>query len=315
MRRIVGALSSLAVVATLWAAFADDPPIVETDRRDPAPKVQFTPEEQEFASEILDELGWTLLQAIQPFVSFENPAVDEWGDGKLSLEKEELAEYRAILKPELLFLRKVCDLSEPEFQAISRSCEAALMGIVPQFLEEQEQYERDLNNGKDPVSAPKPLTQRFRESVSQTAECQLTPEQWSQYSAEFQLRTAHRKRVAILNLVARLDHDLLLTSTQREQVAKLLEENWSDSWSQSLGAFASESNFMPGLAEDEMRQILSPAQLEVLSHLPYDDDVSNFGDDSIAWIIDEDVEEVMVDEAVPADGKAPQEPKALGLEQ
>lgn len=317
MRRIVGALASLTVVVTLWAAFAaDDPRNVEADRRNPAPKVQFTPEEQEFASEVLDELGWTLLQAIRPFVNFEKPAVDEWGDGELSLEIGELAEYRAMLKPELLFLRKVCDLSEPEFQTISRSCEATLAGVARQFLEEQEQYERDLNNGKDSVSAPKPLTQRFQESVSQTAECQLTPEQWSRYSAECQLRTAHRKRVAILNLVARLDHDLLLSSTQREQVTKLLEEKWSDSWSQSLVAYASESNFMPQLAEDNLRPILSPAQLDTWSHAGYDDDVANFGDDSLDWIIDEEVvDEVMVDETAPADGKAPQEPKALRSEE
>lgn len=315
MQRIVGALSSLTLMVALWAAFADDSQNVESDRLVSNKSVSLTPEQHEFANEFLDAFGWTLLQAIQPYVTFENPDADELVAGELSLEDEELAEFRVMLKPELLFVRKVCDLPEPEFRTLSQSCEALLTGIVPQFFAEQEQREQALNNGKNPSAELKQLPQRIREAVSQIAECQLTPEQWSQFSAEFQLRTAHRKRVAILNLVARLDHDLLLTSTQREQVRKLLEDIWSDSWSQSLGAFASESNFMPFLAEDDLRPILSPAQLDTWSHSGYDDDVSNFGDDSLEWIIDEDVDEVMVDEAAPADGNAPQEPKALGLDQ
>ncbi|MBC7820925.1 MAG: hypothetical protein IAG10_28915 [Planctomycetaceae bacterium] len=300
MCRIVGALSSLTVMVTLWAAFADDPRIVEADRLVQAPPAQFTPEQQEFASEVLDELGWTVLQAIQPFVSFENPVIDEAAAVEF-LDELNLGTFRTMLKPELLFLRKVCDLSEPEYQTISQSCDAALREVVQQFVAEQEQ---DENDGKKPSIEPRPLPQRIRDAVSQIAECQLTPEQWARYSTEFQLRSAHHKRVAILNLVARLDHELRLSPTQREQFVKLLEANWKESWGQSLVAFTDESTFMPPLAQDDVRPILSPAQFEVLSELPYDDEPDIWGDGSIDWVLDMD-EAVMADEEAPADTNIP----------
>lgn len=303
MRRFVGALSSLTVIVTLWAAFAEEPRNVDADRIVQAPPVQFTPEQQEIASEVLDDLGWIVLQAIQPFVNTED-FVAEGGAGVEMILEEDLGEFRTMLKPELLFLRKVCDLSESEFQAMSQSCEASLREVVQQFVAEQEQQERDQNDGKKPSTEPKPLPQRIRESVSQIAECQLTPEQWARYSTEFQLRSAHQKRVAILNLVARLDHDLHLTTTQREQFVKLLEENWRESWSQSLVAFADESNFMPQLAQNDVRPILSPAQLEVLSELPYDDEPDIWGNGSIDWILDID-DAVVADDEAPADSNTP----------
>ncbi len=314
MRRIVGALSSLAVMATLWAAFADDPRDVEADRLLQAPPVQFTPEQQEFASEVLDELGWTVLQALLPQVSVENPAVAEAATVEMLLDELELGEFRTMLKPELLFLRKVCDLAEPEYQTIRQSCDASLREVVQQFVAEQEQHEQAENAGKKPSTELKPLPQRIREAVSRIAECQLTSEQWARYSTEFQLRSAHQKRVAILNLVARLDHDLRLTSTQREQFAKLLDDNWRESWSQSLAAFGDESNFMPLLAQDDVRPILSPAQFEVLSELPYDDDPDIWGNDSIDWILDME-DAALAHEESPADTDIPQTPKALESDQ
>ncbi len=316
MRQIVGALASLTVIVTLWAAFADDSQNVQVDRVVPDRLVQFTPEQQEFACEVLDEIGWILLEAIQSYVNFENPAADEWVEGGLSVEfNSEVAEFRAMLKPELLFVRKACDLPEPEFQTLSQSCEKSLSGVVEQFVAEQEQLEQELNNGKMPKTELKPLVQRIRESVSQTAECQLTPEQWERCSTELQLRSAHRKRVAILSLVARLDHDLRLSATQREQFTKLFEDNWRESWGQSLGPYSEESSFMPDLAEEDVRPILSPTQFAVLSELPYDSEVSNWGDDSVGFELEELVDEVMADDDPPADGKAPQEPNALKSDQ
>lgn len=302
MLRIVGALSSLAVIVTLGTAFAGEPRDAEADRLvQAAPVVQFTPEQHEIANEVLDELGWTVLQLIQPFVNFENPAIDEGATVVKLLDELELGEFRTMLKPELLFLRKMCDLSEPEYQTLSQSCDASLREVVQQFVAEQEQEE---NTGRPSEITPKSLPQRIREAVAQVAECQLTPEQWSRYSSELQLRTTHQKRIAILNLVARLDHDLRLTATQREQFIKLLDKNWNESWGQSLGAFADGSNFMPPLSQEDVRPILSPVQFGVLAELAYDNEPDIWGDGSIDWILDMD-DAVMADDEAPADTVTP----------
>lgn len=315
MRRIVGALSGLAVMVAAVAMFAGDGAQEVGLRMCESPVILFTPEQHEFAIDVLDELGEVVLQAIQPLLSSEDSAIAEAAHVEVLLDEIEMGEFRALLKPELLFLQKVCDLTEPEYQSIRRSCDESLREVVEQFVAEQEQREQAENVGEKSSIEPKPLPLRIQKSVARIAECQLTPEQWSRYSAEFQLRSAHRKQVAILNLVARLDHDLLLTSKQRERFAKVLDENWRESWSQSLGAFAGESNFMPRLAQDDMRPILSPAQFEVLIELSYDDEVANWGDNSVDWFIDEMVDEVMADEEMPANGKAPQEPNALESDQ
>jgi hypothetical protein len=321
MRRILGALSSLAVLVTLWGAFADDPRDVEFDRPAAAPPVQLTPEQREVVTEALDELGRNLLQAIRPFVkanedqAAENGLILDEVNGILGVVHEfDLDEFQTMLRPELLFLRKVCELSESEFQTIRESCLASLPEANRQFAAEQEQRLRDERHGKSPSAEAKPAIQRVRESVLQVAECQLTAEQWERYSIELQLRSAYRKRVAIHCLVARLDHDLRLTPTQREQFVTLLQKNWKESWSQSLGAYSDESNYMPELAQDEVRSILSPVQVAVLSELSYEADPDVWDDGSVDLFFEME-DEAMEDDMVSADSKPTQTPNASDTDQ
>lgn len=328
MRRIFGALLGLSVMVATAISAGDMPDKMEVQLPAP-PTARATPAQIQIATKFLDLVSQLVEDAAQEFekaealvgVSIAGTAVV---DGELDVD-EDLDEFRAMLKPELLFLRKVCEPSEAEFRALSLSCDASLPEIARQFAAEQNEEENEEQNEESDDDQKrtqkrtierKPLRQRIQEAVVQAAECQLTPEKWSEYSAELKLRTAHRKRVAILNLVTRLDHDLQLSSSQREQFAKLLEANWNDAWGQPLGTLADESNFMPSLPENDVVAILSPAQRVAFADLKYDDDTDLLGDSSFDWLmIDLEEDDALKDDETPANGNAPQARNALESDQ
>lgn len=301
MKQIAGALTVLSWMVALSVLRADDVTSPALNPLTPQRPVSFTPEQHEIASEILDALGWRTWLTLQEF-----GVVDQF-EGRPDVENAEaildasLDEFREMLKPDLVFLRRVCDLSDFEFQTISQSADARLREITQQFVEEQN------SESDDPTSDSevKTLPQRIQEAVAQVAECQLTVEQWERYSDELRKRSEHRKRVAILNLVARLDQDLLLSSSQRGQFTKLLEARWDAAWGQSLALLTDDSNFMPELPQEEVDRILSPTQRVAMAALQYEHEPGLWGDGAADWVFAVE-EEVLMEEASPSEEAPPQ---------
>lgn len=280
MRQIAGALTVLIWMVALSAVRADDLRATDLDHPAPQRPASFTPEQRELANEFLEALGWEMWMTLEEFgvvADFADP--EEAVNAEMELEAS-LDEFRGMLKPELMFLRKACELSEPEFQPISQSAEARLREVTRRFIEEQQS---DSDEQTEPNAEPRSLPQRIQDVVAQVAECQLSVEQWQRYSDEFRKRSQHRKRVAILNLVARLDHDLRLSPSQRDQFAKLFEENWNAVWGESLGLLTNDANFMPMLPEEAVARILSPAQRAAMTELPYDQNTGPWGDGPVDW--------------------------------
>lgn len=299
MKRIAGALTVLTWMVALSGLRADD---VTAPVLAPQQPASFTPEQHEIASEVLDALGWGTWLTLQEF-----GVVDHFED-RPDVENAEMVleagldEFREMLKPDLLFLRKVCDLSDSESEAISQSIDARLRQITQQLVEEQTSESDDPPSLNSEVKTP---LQRFQEAIAQVAECQLTAEQWERYSAESRKRSENRKRVAILNLVARLDADLLLTSSQRDQFTKLLEARWNAAWGQSLSLLTDDSNFMPELPQEEVDRILSPTQRVAMAALQYEHEAGLWGDGAADWFFAVE-EEVLVEEESPSEEAPPQ---------
>ena len=312
MRRIFGALLGLTVMVATAISAGDMPDEKEVQLPAP-PAARATPAQIAIATKFLDLLSQLVPESppdVEGFIGI-NIAVAAGVDQEWNLDEADLGEFREMLKPELLFLRKVCEPIEAEFRELSQSCDAALPEIARQFAAEQdEEQHEESDDEQKPALVRKPLAQRIQESVRQVAECNLTPEKWSQYSAELKLRTAHRKRVAILNLVSRLDYDLRLSSNQRDQYIKLLEANWNDAWGHSLSALANESNFMPALPKKDVFAILGPAQRLVFAELKYDGDIA-LNDASIDLFFEIDEEPIADEEETPMNGDTPQVRNAL----
>ena len=76
-------------------------------------------------------------------------------------------------------------------------------------------------------------------------------------------RDASRKQLAVRNLVARLDHDLILSPDQRDKVAESLRSHWDDSWGQSLEMFMYDYQFMPPIPDQHVAPFLNDSQKKV----------------------------------------------------
>ncbi len=266
MRRILGMLSGLTVMVALSAALADEPP-------------QFTLKQHELAAEVLDELGEFAWDVLGQCLNFEEVAHDTPLDIDAVFEG---GGWLRQLKIELLFARKACGLSDQEMQSLSRSSELAMKEVVRQLLIQ----ERESETNQGPRLDESQLPRQAPDVVSQVAECQLTPSQWAAFVAERQARTAQRKRVAILNLVTRLDADLRLSPGQRKQLSQLFETHWNEAWGHSLQSLTNEEKFMPPLPHNEVIAILSKTQWLAWSEREYDAENDSWQNDPLGLFAD-----------------------------
>jgi hypothetical protein len=73
-------------------------------------------------------------------------------------------------------------------------------------------------------------------------------------------RDASRKQLAVRNLVARLDRDLVLGSDQRDKVAESLSSHWDDSWCTSLEMLMQDNQYLPPIPDHYVAPFLNDAQ-------------------------------------------------------
>ena len=96
----------------------------------------------------------------------------------------------------------------------------------------------------------------------------LSAEQTERYQVELTKRSAARKRVALFNLVSKIDKDLLLTTEQRTKVSESLEKNWKSEWGQQLEVFVYGDQFSPILPDDQVVPFLNEKQKVIWKGLP-----------------------------------------------
>ena len=69
-----------------------------------------------------------------------------------------------------------------------------------------------------------------------------------------------RKRVALLNLVAKIDKDMVLSKDQREKITESLKKNWKSGWDQSLEMFMHGDEYVPRPPDDVVLPFLNETQ-------------------------------------------------------
>ncbi len=96
----------------------------------------------------------------------------------------------------------------------------------------------------------------------------LPAEQAARYQAELTKRIATRKRVALRNLVARLDHDMILSPDQRDKISESLGAHWDDSWDQSIEMFMNDNNYLPPISDRLVAPFLNESQVKIWKTIP-----------------------------------------------
>ncbi len=260
-----------------------------------------TPEQFAAGNEFLDDFGWMFWSLAEGILVIEEPEeMAEVDQSELDQNIESaFEEIRLRIKAQMLFLHKTANLTDEQFQAISECGEHEVTeALRKNFLRTmQPVFEKQVVDERGELilisltAASTSLPVLIHETLVTFAKSQITDSQLQQYEIELTARQAHRKRVTILNVVARLDADLLLLPEQRDQFTKLIESEWEDSWGQSLSALMPDANFIPALPDDKVLAILKDYQQAVWKTKNYNRESSGWDDDPLGFLeVDEELD-------------------------
>ncbi len=179
---------------------------------------------------------------------------------------EALQQLRPILYSELGFVRLVCGDLTVEQRAQIRSAAEASLKLTATTRAAIQEPENAVGMGvllemrTDPLSA-------LREEIDKTLKEVLTPEKYASYAEFAADRIAHRKRAALLAIVAQLDGNLFLSFQQREKIIDEISSHWQDEWEQWL-EWDSDFNELPKNLDPIIRPVLDELQAAVWKQTP-----------------------------------------------
>ena len=214
------------------------------------------------------------------------------------LEQQFLQQFRQLSKTELSFVRAICQPNAEQSKKIKVASDAGLKTAVKKFAEVQKKMQQGMRAGEEPQwpDPRKLMSDALLKSVKET----LSADQAKRYVAELEKRAAARKRAALLNLVAKLDKDLVLTADQRGKLTEALDSNWKDAWGQQLEVFMYGDTYMPVLPDAHVLPVLTEKQKQIWNGIPKQHN-QIWGWAGFGFVQAMEVEEALVEPAVQAD--------------
>ena len=178
-----------------------------------------------------------------------------------NLERQLLPQFQPLLKAELAFVQRVCRLNKEQRDEITKASEQRLRVAVKEYAIAQ----NNRNQGRARVRAqvlpdPRKLVQQ---QLAKLAKQKLSAEQVEAYQQECDKRNAHRKRAAVLSLVAKLDEELVLSVEQRSKLIESLSSNWQDAWGQSMEMLINNNQYLPSIPDQHVTPVLNETQKTV----------------------------------------------------
>ncbi len=284
---IVASLCCSFVVASL-ASHAEDQPAgdAKVEAKKEEPKAAAEPEAKaKQAVETLEALGKVFevfgaalggrgivaedvaVEAVvagEMLLDLQAPAAGEAGGDPL--EQQFLQQFRQLSKTELNFVRAVCQPNAEQSKKIKVASDAGLKTAVKKFAAIQKQMQQGVRAGEQPQwPDPRAL---MAEVLLKTVKESMSADQAKRYEEELEKRSAARKRAALLNLVAKLDKDLVLTADQRGKLSDALNSNWKDDWGRQLEVFMYGDAYMPALPDAQVLPALTDKQKAIWTAIP-----------------------------------------------
>ena len=177
--------------------------------------------------------------------------------------KEFAEQFRPLLKAEMSFLRAICLPTDEQSKTIAKVGERSLKTIAESFTAQMTKNLADLGtiHEKPVVFDPR---QRIQESLAESVRQILSAEQGERYREELEKRNAFLKQALLLNVVAKIDEDLALTTEQRKQLTESLSSHTKKDWTGYAELLLSGDHPTVSLLRDEhVLQFLSETQKEV----------------------------------------------------
>jgi hypothetical protein len=191
------------------------------------------------------------------------------GDGAAGgdpFERQFRQQFRQLSKGELNFVRAVCQPNAEQSKTLKAAGDAGLKTAVKRFAEVQKKMQQGIRPGQEP-QWPDPR-KIISDELLKSVKTSLSPDQAKRYEAELEKRSAARKRAALLNLVAKLDKDLVLSADQRGKLSEALTANWKDEWGQQIEVFMYGDTYMPVLPDAQVLSVLTDKQKQIWKAIP-----------------------------------------------
>jgi len=186
-----------------------------------------------------------------------------------ALQLQQTPQYLALLRAELNFAKHVCQATPEQMQALREELDKKdnnPKGQPPQNAAANKRVliQRQVRNGQvqgDPL-------QLARDRLAGAVKTCFTSEQATRFQEELDQRTADDRRSAARNLVARLDREMILSATQRDQITESLLAHWNDAWCSSLQMFMYNDQFFPAIPDAHVVKFLNETQKKIWVTIP-----------------------------------------------
>jgi hypothetical protein len=190
-----------------------------------------------------------------------------------------------MLYGDLELLRVVCgDLPRESRRAIATSGEQAAREAALQMAELQ-------MGGRQGRAKPKPAAEKSPDNpvtvlsaaLAKSVAEHVGSEQAKAFAEQLVRRDDRRKAAMIHEIVARLDGELVLTASQREEIERSLREQWTDSMA-LLGHIQNGLRVFPGLPGACVSPHLTRAQRQLFVPQPDVNRQQHWGGQHQAWM-------------------------------
>ncbi len=183
------------------------------------------------------------------------------------MEQQYRPQFQRMLDSELAFLRRACDLDQPQREAAAKAGPQCMSSVLRRCVVAQWKMERQQNmnvcvdsNESNALPGPRKL---LREQLAEVVGKSLRPEQLERYGRESKQRDASRKRAVASYMVSRADQTLMLSVEQREKLLLALTEHYSDAWERTISIWRSNPQYMPTIMDAQITPLLNENQKAV----------------------------------------------------
>jgi len=224
----------------------------------------------------------------------------------------QLLHWRQQLQPvlvnELNFVRQVCEIPREQRATVRAAGEKSLDAAAATLVQEQQ---------RGRAAEQLPLSQKMQGDLREVLQAALPAEQFERYQQELNARTQHRKRAAILSVVASLEEALSLDLDQRRAITESIEAKWREPWEIWLVLNRYSDQYFPDIPDDVLVPHLRQAQRELWKDLQKIQlgsftGVMNQPVDDPEWWGKEEAPPVGPPDAVPVAAPPAQDAAALG---
>jgi hypothetical protein len=177
----------------------------------------------------------------------------------VQVEQQFVPQFRALFKAELYFIGKVCQPTKEQMDAIAATAAATSIAASKRYGEHNGRF----GQGRGLASVSSDPRSILQESLLPVLKTNLKPEQLARYVDEADQRHAAKRSMAVHNLIAKLDRDLLLSAQQREELEASLTSKWDRSWCQSAQMLMNLDQFFPAIPDEIVTPHLNARQQEI----------------------------------------------------